>query len=507
LFGNAEEEEEDNFMKRSLIRILSGLLLLGLSTTSLLASAAEKPAFDSFMEMFHQQIPFPPEKIIDYLNAKEIPFLATIFPHGRSLERKITDYSNPRVLLQFSVPTESFPFESNEIFIAYTPGNEELQIIARNHETDVFDFKLVTQYGPGKKPLVQNPFSRGLCISCHQNHGPIFPEQPWSESDANDAIASKLKSAPNLIPLASKILFSNSINGNAYGFDAALRDAVIDNQADALCATGCGSDIQCRKEMITAAVGIVWRPGTFDRFFTPTRIKNFQDRLQVSGDSKTMGVPNFRLNDRDSSKIEFLIEPGEGNDPLFPRALNFEHPITARQSLFDQTFAATMIDAASVCFHLSDSLSSTIKDLSEARVQKALASPELDRLVRESWPPTGKQIFDLIKFRKFTKPAKSPHQAASVLEAQKDNRIGLISFPHQDSKQLFVLYCAACHMGASAPAPLLHLQDLQWLKQFEGSAGRTVTHMLEAPNMLMPPAGFGFYPTEREREEMIDALK
>ena len=43
--------------------------------------------------------------------------------------------------------------------------------------------------------------NRALCTSCHQNAGPIFSTQPWSESDASFEVSAELRAANPLLPV------------------------------------------------------------------------------------------------------------------------------------------------------------------------------------------------------------------------------------------------------------------------------------------------------------------
>ena len=65
-------------------------------------------------------------------------------------------------------------------------------MISYNEAAGRFEFQIVSDYRPGGKPKIRYA-RRALCMSCHQNGGPIFSRGVWSETNANPAIASVLR--------------------------------------------------------------------------------------------------------------------------------------------------------------------------------------------------------------------------------------------------------------------------------------------------------------------------
>ena len=133
---------------------------LAIFATIPVSSQTDEPtALQKFMQIMGRPIPFPPEKMIDLLKAQNIPVTGSVFPFGRSLERRVTDYDKPRSLVAFA-PDPQKP--SDLVFIAYTSGNAELQIIAKNAKTKEFDFRVIDNYTAGKKPVSSPPAMKGL---------------------------------------------------------------------------------------------------------------------------------------------------------------------------------------------------------------------------------------------------------------------------------------------------------------------------------------------------------
>ena len=68
-----------------------------------------------------------------------------------------------------------------------------LEVISYNEAAGRFEFQLVKDYRAGAQPKVFYA-NRAICISCHQNHAPIFSKAIWGESNANGRVAELLRS-------------------------------------------------------------------------------------------------------------------------------------------------------------------------------------------------------------------------------------------------------------------------------------------------------------------------
>src|SRR5262249_55734762 len=94
-------------------------------------------------------IPFPPAALIEGLLSLESDSNITTAtsPHGRSLERTVTDFRAPRTIMLWQVSASAAPYR---LFVGYTPNAEELEVIAWNWQRRQFDFLLVQDYAAGK---------------------------------------------------------------------------------------------------------------------------------------------------------------------------------------------------------------------------------------------------------------------------------------------------------------------------------------------------------------------
>ena len=133
---------------------------------------------------------------------------AVLFPLGRSLQRNAAAsgsnqnfsyepfFRYPRVVVGID---EDSGFDhsltlnlKNKFFVGFHEKAQILELISYNEEEGRFEFQIVKDYAQGKKPTVSYA-NRSLCLSCHQNQAPLFSGAPWSESNANPAVADQLK--------------------------------------------------------------------------------------------------------------------------------------------------------------------------------------------------------------------------------------------------------------------------------------------------------------------------
>lgn len=197
----------------------------------------------------------------------------SMIPDGRSLQKRHTDYKNPRILMTPAVGNKY----GGQIFVGYSKNKKELEVIAKNPETGKNEFYLVSDFpdNPKIEPQGEN------CLSCHPNGQPIFSAGPWSETNANPRVAARLCDA----------LGSNSYEGipfvtdceqlraelkqypkssstpstalgfsNAFGFGAAVRLNSTKQNAERLCSKICSnsgdsdSSAECRLNILKFAV-------------------------------------------------------------------------------------------------------------------------------------------------------------------------------------------------------------------------------------------------------------
>src|SRR5579872_5403164 len=106
------------------------------------------------------------------------------------------------------------------------------------------------------------------------------------------------------------MVFSNS------AYDALV--AIVNSEANSwrFCLEGCGKNLSCRRDLISAAVLASTTTQDFNQIFDRTRIRQFVESIKKYGDPGALFVPENFLNDRN---IDSPILPGKDNDPLVPR--------------------------------------------------------------------------------------------------------------------------------------------------------------------------------------------
>jgi hypothetical protein len=89
-----------------------------------------------------------------------------------------------------------------------------MEIISYNEAAGRFEFEIVSDYRPGGKAQVRY-VDRSNCLPCHQNHAPIFSRPPWDETNANTAVAARLRAVQDHfygVPVAEGIDVPNAID-------------------------------------------------------------------------------------------------------------------------------------------------------------------------------------------------------------------------------------------------------------------------------------------------------
>ena len=152
-------------------------------------------------------VPFPfaalRQRIVEHLAAGVAGpdgLAQVLIPLGRALQRNAAApgfFTHPRLVLAVVADPPS-PAEASgahltdRLYIGYQEKAASLEVISYNEAAGRFEFQVVKDYAPGKTPRVIYA-NRRLCVSCHQNGGPIFSDAPWSETDANSDVAERLE--------------------------------------------------------------------------------------------------------------------------------------------------------------------------------------------------------------------------------------------------------------------------------------------------------------------------
>ena len=153
------------------------------------------------------RVPFPFSALIDRIQARlgqqeySGGTRVVMIPMGRSLQRTAAApdfFKYPRIV--FAVTGEPSTNEhdagtllKDRLYIGYVEKTGVLEVISYNEAAGRFEFQLVKDYRAGAQPKVFYA-NRAICISCHQNHAPIFSKAIWGETNANGRVAELLRS-------------------------------------------------------------------------------------------------------------------------------------------------------------------------------------------------------------------------------------------------------------------------------------------------------------------------
>ena len=178
-----------------------------------------------------------------------------LIPLGRSLQRDAGApefFLYPRALVAVDGAPRAGSGASgillkDRLYLGYHERAAVIEVISYNEAAGRFEFQVVTDYRPGRKPQVFYA-SRALCTSCHQNHAPIFSRPSWAETNANPRVAARLREQSSRFygfPVDQSIDVANA-------FDDATNRANLFALTQRLWRQGCaaGADksaaIQCR---------------------------------------------------------------------------------------------------------------------------------------------------------------------------------------------------------------------------------------------------------------------
>lgn len=152
-------------------------------------------------------IPYPFSKLLQRLEwaagaqrMARSPLDTTLIPLGRSLQREAAapDYfRSPRIVVAVTGEPDSGSGPlgvrlMNRLFLGYQPRSDSVEIISYNDAAARFEFQVVHGYGSGRAPAAVYA-RRALCVSCHQNAAPIFPDASWGETTADAQVARQLQ--------------------------------------------------------------------------------------------------------------------------------------------------------------------------------------------------------------------------------------------------------------------------------------------------------------------------
>ncbi len=327
------------------MKIPSWLLLIPLSLCCSSLSAAPRwvahasnPGPDSppagvsrFDQLFlaadgEYDLPYPFSALIDALesrfgNGEDSAVREVLVPRGRSLQRNAAApdfFAFPRAIIALDGEPVAATGEAGRVvtarlFVAHQPKTGTLEVISYNDRAGRFEFQVVENYTAGGRPRARMA-RRAMCLSCHQNAGPIFARTPWSETNFNvDVAAGIVSSLPREYASLADVLT----------LDAGMIDVLVERANYLLAAQlvwreGCPS-ARCRAAMLRAILQLRlsgnlsfdWRQAQFREDYEAALTANWK-RGWPSG----LALASHRIPDADPFSAD---DRSAEQDPLFER--------------------------------------------------------------------------------------------------------------------------------------------------------------------------------------------
>jgi hypothetical protein len=216
---------------------------------------------------------------------------------SRALPQDYVSLELPRVIQAIDLPDRPFP----QLFIGYTPGADELEIISWNETEQKFDFLIVSDFTPTKgqgiRPKQVATVTKqddSKCVLCHQHGGPIFSHFPWSESIDQTVDfggvrhAEEFKNVEDLSEREQYLRdfagYSDILDSAPFNIDVSVRSAATGMQALRVCPLLCQEgDQACRNKMEFLSKNLIRRAGT-------NQEKNIVDFIERHFASKISGL-------------------------------------------------------------------------------------------------------------------------------------------------------------------------------------------------------------------------
>jgi hypothetical protein len=147
-----------------------------------------------------QRVPFPFEALLAHIGAQleggeRAGVRSVLIPLGRSLQRDAGGaevFRYPRVVAAVTGEPAAAAGAAgmllkDRLYIGYHEKAAVLEVISYNEAAGRFEFQVVRDYRAGVPARVFYA-NRRMCLSCHQNAGPIFSRPPWDETNANPGL-------------------------------------------------------------------------------------------------------------------------------------------------------------------------------------------------------------------------------------------------------------------------------------------------------------------------------
>jgi hypothetical protein len=163
------------------------------------------------------RVPFPFSALLDRIQARlaQQEFMGgtrvAMLPMGRSLQRTAAApdfFKYPRIVFAVTGEPRSDGRDAgtllkDRLYIGYVEKTGVLEVVSYNEAAGRFEFQLVKDYRAGAQPKIFYA-NRAICISCHQNHAPIFSRAIWGETNANGRVAALLRAHDSRFDLSAQ---------------------------------------------------------------------------------------------------------------------------------------------------------------------------------------------------------------------------------------------------------------------------------------------------------------
>jgi len=430
-------------------------------------------------------LPYPFERLLQHLEGEghcaDLPdgrcLVRVLIPIGRSLQRLAAApafFKHPRILAAMAgEPGGDSPPQRDRLYLGHVGNSGIIEVISYNEAAARFEFQLVHDYRAGATPRVVYA-SRALCLSCHQNHAPIFSRPLWQETNANPAVAVRLAPWQNRfadIPVRRGVDLPAAI-------DAATARANRFMLWQTLWQTGCGDGergARCRAALFEAALHYR-ATGRHDyaaglrEAIRPAFAAAWQ-ALWPAG----LALPDPNIPNRDPLPADGAVSSGPTlanipapYEPLIPRAPLEIWP-QADDGRINETIAgladflgerdlaridATLTGRASV----RGDFTAVSRAIAALAASPAVTSPDITSPDAGPFAATPFRRAPLMAalLAQLGAPATREPPAPTVAPAARDTP----QFPPAPSAGLFQRYCTPCHRTpAESPPNFLHGDD------------------------------------------------
>ncbi|MDP5133752.1 MAG: hypothetical protein NWQ54_22945, partial [Paraglaciecola sp.] len=206
-------------------------------------------------------LPYPFEKLVKLVQDQhptgDMP-ISVLIPNGRSLLKGLADYQHPRALIaaDFELANKLDVLglrPRGQLFMGFVENAHEIEVLSYNEAAGRFEFQLVQNYCAGCVPRIVYA-QRAICTTCHQGGGPIFPQRPWNETNAQaDTAEAIIKARGSDKPYLS--LPISSVLASPERFDQLTDEGNFLNVTQQLWLDGCGvRGINCRRTLLKLAL-------------------------------------------------------------------------------------------------------------------------------------------------------------------------------------------------------------------------------------------------------------